>query len=108
MQISELSIEVGDDHSGYGADENLIDHDSQTETEQNRQTFVCRPREQLRGLISSGWNACFFHGFDNRYFKKLRETILKGVSSRSFRLKSRICFWRCQKKGIRADFVLNP
>lgn len=45
MQISELSIEVGDDHSGYGADENLIDHDSQTETEQNRQTFVCRPQE---------------------------------------------------------------
>lgn len=100
MQISELAIEVGDDHSGYGADENLIDHDSQAEAEQHRQTFVCRPQEQLRRLIGSCWNACFFHGFDNRYFKKLRETILKGVSRPTFRLKSRICFAQCQKRGL--------
>lgn len=82
MQISELAIEVGDDHSGYGADENLIDHDSQAEAEQHRQTFICRPQEQLRGLISSGWNACFFHGFDNRYFKKIaRDNFERGVKS---------------------------
>lgn len=40
MEIAELSIKVRDDQTNDRADEHLVEHDSKTEAQKHRHTFV--------------------------------------------------------------------
>lgn len=91
MQIAELAIEVRNDQTDSRADENLIEHDPNTETKEHRHALVARPHKEVGRHIGSRRNACFLHKTSPEV-KKVSDQTLKNLSNITDTLESKICF----------------
>ncbi len=91
MQIAELAIEVRNDQTNSRADENLIEHDPDTETKEHRHALVARPHKEVGRHIGSRRNACFLHR-SHQKLKNVSDQTLKNLSNVTDALESKICF----------------